>query len=383
MTTQAFAYTGAVQHWTVPPGITQIEVELWGAEGGAGGTQTTSLVPAGGKGGYVKAAITVVPGDIIDVYVPGKGQNGVIPTTVQTTSLGGFPTGSAVNQNTGYNGSAGGGGQAIVIQQSFGWRVIAGGGGGGGVVMNTNVGPNPVGGDGGFTPTDGGGDPAAPFAPSAGGGGTSAGPGGNRFYSDIASSGGTTGGTFNTYGAGGGGGNPLGNGGGARNGGLLKGGGGQGGTSWTLGSNVTVTSHATGTRSGNGAINITWGAPSHCAVFEGLVTDVVNAGNVQLSLATNSLPGSVTDYRIDFLANTTGNTTPTSGLLNSGPWTLGPMAAGTYVRYAVSRVDGAHIDGSCVMRATDTTFGLTWDVTVQCPANPWGYNLSFGQRSGL
>lgn len=83
------------------------------------------------------------------------------------------------------------------------------------------------------------------------------------------------------------------------------------------------------------------------------------------------------------MANTTGNTTPTSGLLNSGPWTLGPMTAGTYVRYAVSRVDGAHIDGSCVMRATDTAFGLTWDVTVQCPANPWGYNLSFGQRSGL
>ena len=101
-------------------------------------------------------------------------------------------------------------------------------------------------------------------------------------------------------------------------------------------------------------------------MFEGVVTDTTAATNVQLSLAANSLPGSVADYRIDFLANTTGNATPTSGLLNSGPWTLGPMAAGTYVRYAVSRVDGAHIDGSCVMRATDTAFGLFWDLTVQC-----------------
>ena len=56
------------------------------------------------------------------------------------------------------------------------------------------------------------------------------------------------------------------------------------------------------------------------------------------------------------------------------------MTAGTYVRYAISRVDGAHIDGSCVMRATDTTFGLTWDVTVRCPGISWGFNLSFGQR---
>ncbi len=121
----------------------------------------------------------------------------------------------------------------------------------------------------------------------------------------------------------------------------------------------------------------------HCTEFVGEVGDTVAASSVSLSVASSSLPDPLSSYRIEFFGNTTGNATPSNGLLNSGPWTLGPMAAGTYVRYAVSRVDGAHIDGSCVMRATDTTFGLTWDVTVQCPANPWGYNLSFGQRSGL
>lgn len=124
-------------------------------------------------------------------------------------------------------------------------------------------------------------------------------------------------------------------------------------------------------------------ADGHCAVFEGLVTDVVAAGNVQLSLATNALPGAVTDYRIDFLANTTGNATPSSGLLNSGPWTLGPMAAGTYVRYAVSRVDGAHIGGSAVMRATDVPFGTYWDVTVECLGGGGAYQFRRGRRTHI
>ena len=69
---------------------------------------------------------------------------------------------------------------------------------------------------------------------------------------------------------------------------------------------------------------------------------------------------------ITFYNNTTSNTTPTTSLLSAGPWTIGAMTAGQHIGYRINRVDGAHIDGSCVMRATDTAFGLTWDLTVQC-----------------
>ena len=120
-----------------------------------------------------------------------------------------------------------------------------------------------------------------------------------------------------------------------------------------------------------------------CSEFEGLITDVVASSNISLSVASSAFPDALSNYRISFFDDTTSGTTPASSLLSAGPWTIGPMTDGQHIRYAIRRLDGAHIDGSCVMRATDTAFGLTWDVTVQCPANPWGYNLSFGQRSGL
>ena len=120
--------------------------------------------------------------------------------------------------------------------------------------------------------------------------------------------------------------------------------------------------------------------PPHCSEFIAEVSDVVSASNVQLSVASSSLPDPLSSYQIAFYGNTTGNATPAGGSLSGGPWTIGPMAAGTKIDYIITRVDGAHIDGSCVMRATDTAFGLTWDVTVRCPGISWGFNLSFGQR---
>lgn len=124
-------------------------------------------------------------------------------------------------------------------------------------------------------------------------------------------------------------------------------------------------------------------ADPHCTIFVGTVGCTVASAGVSLSVASNSFPDALSNYKIDFFADTTSGTTPGPGLLSGGAVPLGPMNPGESINYAISRLDGAHIDGSCVMRATDTAFGLTWDLTVQCPANPWGYNLSFGQRSGL
>ena len=106
--------------------------------------------------------------------------------------------------------------------------------------------------------------------------------------------------------------------------------------------------------------------PGQCEVFTGVVTDVTAASGVQLSVASSAFPDALSNYGIDFIANTTGNASPPNGLLSAGPWTLGPMATGQAVTYRISRLDGAHINGSAVMRATDTAFGLFWDLTVQC-----------------
>ena len=55
----ATSYTGAVQRYTVPPRVTEVFVELWGAGGGAS-TPPTSGVPiaAGGAGAYVSGFLS-------------------------------------------------------------------------------------------------------------------------------------------------------------------------------------------------------------------------------------------------------------------------------------------------------------------------------------
>lgn len=144
------------------------------------------------------------------------------------------------------------------------------------------------------------------------------------------------------------------------------------GTAATSPFNATATRHGVWTNSDDtGRLNdfAIWELVSdagHCAEFVGTVTGVVASSNVQLSVASNTFPDALSNYRIDFFADTTSGVTPSSGLLNGGPWTIGPMNTGESISYAITRVDGAHIDGSCVMRATDTAFGLFWDLTVQC-----------------
>ena len=123
--------------------------------------------------------------------------------------------------------------------------------------------------------------------------------------------------------------------------------------------------------------------PDHCAAFVGRISDVSNSVNVQLSIASSAFPDALSNYRISFFDNTTGNTTPSTALLSGGPWTIGPMTAGQHIRYAITRTDGAHIDGSAVMRATDTAFGLFWDVEVKCLGGGGAYQFRRGRRAHI
>ncbi|MBK8952681.1 MAG: T9SS type A sorting domain-containing protein [Chitinophagaceae bacterium] len=69
---ETFVYTGAMQTWTVPAGVTQINIAAKGAQGGsnAGG------VP-GGLGGEATGILNITPGQVLTLYVGGSdGFNG-------------------------------------------------------------------------------------------------------------------------------------------------------------------------------------------------------------------------------------------------------------------------------------------------------------------
>ena len=69
---KTFSYTGSVQTWTVPTGVSSIEVDGYGGMGGHG---SSSWNGRGGFGGRLEATISVTAGDKINIYVGEKGGN--------------------------------------------------------------------------------------------------------------------------------------------------------------------------------------------------------------------------------------------------------------------------------------------------------------------
>ncbi len=114
-----FNFTGAIQTWTVPSGVTLIYVDVAGAQGGSGGTNI------GGKGGKVSGIMAVTPGDILQITVGGQ----------STTNIAVYGFGGNGGRSTAYGtiARAGGGLSAIStaapVTQANAF-LIAGGGGG-------------------------------------------------------------------------------------------------------------------------------------------------------------------------------------------------------------------------------------------------------------
>jgi len=115
LTQTIFNYTGTMQTYVVPSGVTSIQLEAYGAEGGSSPVGFGN----GGLGGYVTGEFAVIPGETLNIFVGGQGASDV---------TGGF--------NGGGNGvsSSGGGGASDVRQlgAAFVNRIIVAGGGGGG-----------------------------------------------------------------------------------------------------------------------------------------------------------------------------------------------------------------------------------------------------------
>lgn len=68
---QTFVYTGAPQLYVVPEGVTSINIELRGAQGGNG-----LGAASGGLGAKLTATIAVTPGESIQINVGGSGDHG-------------------------------------------------------------------------------------------------------------------------------------------------------------------------------------------------------------------------------------------------------------------------------------------------------------------
>src|SRR5687767_13709834 len=77
--TDTFNFTGAVQTFTVPPGVTSVNIQTWGAQGGANWVNNTNF------GGYVSGDVAVTPGSTLYIYVGGQA----------TTTAGGFNGGGS------------------------------------------------------------------------------------------------------------------------------------------------------------------------------------------------------------------------------------------------------------------------------------------------
>ena len=210
---EAFGYTGAVQHFAVPPGTTEIDARAWGAGGGR------SSGMGGGGGFAVTDDVQVTPGEDLSVVVGDAGN--------PASGIGGWGGG-------GLGGAymSGGGMSAVVRTTPSEPFIIAGGGGGGSDIR---------GGDGGGRDGGNGSDPGqvgagsgATGATGGAGGGTGSTKGGDYGHNGQDSADGR-GGQIPIAGIGGGGG-VRGKGGGCPGGGGGGGGyaGGGGGSSGTI-----------------------------------------------------------------------------------------------------------------------------------------------------
>ncbi len=274
-----FNYTGAVQTFTVPAGVLSLTINALGARGGA---SYNGGVP--GYGGQVQTTLTVIPGQVLNIYVGNQGTVG----NSNPPALGGFNGGG---EGHGYNGccSGGGGGGATDIRiggVALANRVLVAAGGGA------------AGSDGGATGGGSGGGLTGGTAGNGNNGNTVEATGGTQI-------GGGIGGSLNGYpppgdngvlGIGGQAGGGLGGGGGGGyyggGGGVWAGGG--GGSSWADPLKTAGTVHTANIQNGTGQLTINYLLPVATVLIAGLAPG-----------STFPVGTTVETYRVtDYLGNT-------------------------------------------------------------------------------
>ena len=299
--TETFSYSGSIQNWTIPAGITEITVDVIGASGGLGTSPNNSN---GGRGVRMQGVLTVTPGNVLKILVGEKGVN-------------------ATN-----NGGGGGGGGSFIVNSANSPLVIAGGGGGGqgnccavyvnGVDASTGtsgtVGTDNSGTTQGAGGTNGnGGGEASSLSSGAGGGlltnGANGSANGGRSFLNGGAGGASidwssyTGAGRGGFGSGGGAHGGAGGGGGGYSGGGGAGGssnwsGGGGGGSYSIATSQTNTA---GFQTGNGIIRITYLNSPVLTTFSSATSSLTNTtSNITYSLIWNQ---SVTGFTVSDIEN--------------------------------------------------------------------------------
>jgi hypothetical protein len=275
---EAFGYTGTIETWTVPAGVTSLTIQAAGAQG-----SDAEFGAVGGLGASITGEFTVTPGQVLNILVGEQGE-----------------------KDTDFGDGGGGGGGTFVWDANTNQLLIAAGGGGGAAGfsggfdgaagsatetptagLGAGSGAGGIGGNGGNGGVDGGGTnntgtgaggtgwfsngANGAFGSSPGFGGVSplnGGQGGLQGPQDGAGRGGFGGGGGHggNDGAGGGGGGYNGGGGGNSWTGSLWGSGGGGG-SFNGGTNQT---NVAGTNGGNGQLMITYSGTAALVQTEGL-----------------------------------------------------------------------------------------------------------------
>ncbi len=254
--TQTFSAPGEQDTWTVPPGVTQISVDVVGATGGtdAGGS---GCVP--GRGGEITATVPVTPGQTLALLVGGAGVNASGGQGGAAGAAGGGAGGSA--GATEFASGGGGGGGETSLSAPGAPLVVAGGGGG---CASSANGSDGDGGNDGFAGQGGqhakGGGAGTPSA--AGAGGASAPSTDATGTAGTGAVGGAGAGSAGAElgGGGGGGGYFGGGGGGATAIGQGIAGGGGGGSDFVIASATDTHDHS-GVGTGDGRITLTYTLP--------------------------------------------------------------------------------------------------------------------------
>jgi len=128
--------TSYPQSFTVPDGVTEVSVSLYGGQGGGGCDyyqEQSEDYTSGGLGGFVSFTLPVTAGESLAIRVGGAGQNAWDWDPVQ----GGWPNGGnahagSYSYESGYSrnyGGGGGGGSSSILRSS---TILAEAGGGGG-----------------------------------------------------------------------------------------------------------------------------------------------------------------------------------------------------------------------------------------------------------
>jgi len=362
--TATFAYTGYVQTWAVPSGVTSITVDMAGAAGESGTAASGGTAGTGGNGGRVQATISVTPGTTLDVAVGG---------------VGGWPGGGAGGSCSYGNGGSGGGYSALNTSSGEILAIAGGGGGGGGVWYEGNGGN---GGDGATSGTGFGTSGGDGTYGGGGGGGTSSGGGAGGAAGDSAAGGAGTylvggdGGNSCGYDpiGGGGGGGYYGGGGGGDGYILLGGAGGGGGGDSCVPSAGSCSSSATYSayESGDGYVDIL------AALVAGTVSASDNPADVDQSVTFTSTAavggGGTYTYSWNNLPTGTGCTSANSLTITCAPTTT--TGSPFPVSITVTDSNSNTATSSALSFAVDPALVVPAPIVTQNPADA-GQSVTF------